>query len=141
VEIARDPRFETIVHAADVTDASFVHGNLGEGGYYWRVTSLKDRAQGVPGPAGRFRVVHDESPPPLTVGFPREPVRSDRLVLRGATEPGARVFVVNRPTDVTRTGEFERVVRLERGVNVVVVEAVDAAGNTAYQSQLVHAKY
>ena len=39
------------------------------------------------------------------------------------------------------SGEFEVALALRRGINVVVVEAVDAAGNVAYASELVNAKF
>jgi len=33
------------------------------------------------------------------------------------------------------------VVTLQRGVNMVVVEAIDAAGNVAYRSETIDARY
>jgi len=39
------------------------------------------------------------------------------------------------------TGEFDCVVPLERGINRIVVESSDTAGNTAYRSLRVVGKY
>ena len=61
--------------------------------------------------------------------------------MRGVTEPGARLFVDGRSSVAAADGSFEVAVELQRGVNVVVVEAVDVAGNVSYRSELVNAKY
>ena len=39
------------------------------------------------------------------------------------------------------TGEFEHVLALQPGINIVVVEAVDRAGNVTYESRLIRATY
>jgi hypothetical protein len=42
---------------------------------------------------------------------------------------------------VDENGRFEASVELQRGINLLVVEAVDAAGNVAYASQMVTGKF
>ena len=86
-------------------------------------------------------MVEDTEPPQLSVNFPDRPVYRDLVWIKGSTDPGAEVFVGETPVPTGASGEFEYAVILERGLNVVVVEAVDSAGNIAYRSELVNAKY
>ena len=139
--LARDPASNDIVHEARLSKAEFTHGNLRQGSYFWRVSSLEGDAEGGASQMGRFQLVEDREPPALEVDFPQGAVTAERLVLKGTTEPGARVFIDSNRVDVSESGNFEYAVKLQRGVNVVIVEAVDLAGNTAYESRLVKAKY
>ena len=61
--------------------------------------------------------------------------------MRGRTEPGARILVADEDVPVTEGGEFVYWVSLNRGLNVVVIEAWDEAGNTSYSSKTLNAKY
>jgi hypothetical protein len=139
--ISRDPGFDALVYDGRIDDTQFTHGNLPAGGYYWRVSGLSGRVEGAPSATRRLELTRDDVPPPLTVEFPDPEVRDDVVLLHGATEPGAEVFVADRSIAADRTGVFEYALNLQRGVNLVVVEAVDAAGNVAYRSGLIHAKY
>jgi hypothetical protein len=48
---------------------------------------------------------------------------------------------MGKPVATDRSGRFSRRIALRHGINIVVVEAVDAAGNTTYRSQLVNGKF
>ena len=73
--------------------------------------------------------------------LPDEPVDGSSTIISGLTEPGSEVYVGNERIEIGTEGEFEHALRLDRGINVVVVEAVDNAGNIAYESRLVSAKF
>jgi hypothetical protein len=141
VEIARDREFHDLVASQEVNGSEFVHGNLKAGTYYWRVAGVRSGARGRASEAYRLDVALENAPPALDVEFPDGPVAGPRTRIRGATEPGAGVFIgeANVPTGLD--GSFEYELALDRGINVVVVEAIDAAGNTTYRSRLVNAEY
>jgi len=139
--IARDAGFVDLVHEARLVEPAFQHGNLKAGDYYWKVSALREALEGPSSAAARLRLVEDRTPPALSVDFPQGIVRDRSLALRGRTEPGAAVFIGRRKMVVPDSGEFEHRVDLEPGINVLTVEAVDAAGNVSYRSQMVNAKY
>jgi len=139
--LARDPGFRRIVHEARLSEPQFTHGNLAAGDYYWRVSVLRGAVEGAMSRTGHLKMAEDREPPQLTVRFPAGVVRSDRVVLAGQAEPGSTVYVGDAKVPTGASGEFRCDVKLERGLNVVVVEAVDAAGNVTYRSQLVNAQF
>lgn len=139
--LARDERFADVLLDRKVAGPSFVHGNLPQGSVYWRVSSVRSGAEGLPGVPRSLRLVHDGVPPRLSVEFPGDVVASDRFVLAGRTEPGSRVFVGDEAIEVSATGEFRHEIALKRGVNMIVIEAVNATGNSAYEARYVTAKY
>ena len=142
VDIARDRVFHDLVDVIDrLPDAQFVHGNLSKGVYYWRVRALRGWADGPPSAVQRVETAEDREPPSLRVDFPEGPVAEDSVVLRGTAERGADVFVRSGRVPTDQDGRFEIPLTLRRGVNVVVVEALDAAGNATYRSRLLDAKY
>ena len=51
------------------------------------------------------------------------------------------MFINGKEVPTTSEGEFRHAVALERGINIIVVEAVDAAGNVSYRSSRVHGKF
>ena len=86
-------------------------------------------------------MVQDVVPPALAVRFPAKTVRKRRHVLTGSTDPGAKVFVMGKEIDTDADGGFRHNMKLQRGINIIVVEAFDAAGNVAYESRLINRKY
>ncbi len=138
--LARDPEFrDTVVDewvGAGGPDGSgsFVHGNLPEGSYYWSVTSRRGFVESGYPKARALRLVRKTAPPALRTEAAPDAGRGDFCVVRGATEPGASLRVAGKEVVPDGAGAFEAVVPLERGINMIVVEASDAAGNTAYRS-------
>jgi hypothetical protein len=57
------------------------------------------------------------------------------------TAPGASLLVAGKAVVPGEKGEFDCSVPLERGINRIVVESSDTAGNTAYRSLRVVGKY
>ncbi|NNG47183.1 MAG: hypothetical protein HKM86_08750 [Deltaproteobacteria bacterium] len=140
--LAKDPGFRDVVEAERISKSRFAHGNLEGGIYYWRVSGLTGWKEGAFSETRRIRVVKDVEPPLLQVHFPTETVGlNQKIVLRGMTEPGAHVFVQGKPVRFDESGAFEHPLMLKPGVNIIVVEAVDAAGNVTYRSRMVDAIY
>jgi len=141
IVIASDPDLHDVVLNMKVTDTTFTHGNLHPGNYYWRVAGLRGGLSSRQVPVRHLNVVQDLEPPPLTVGFPEGMVETGSLVVTGFTEPGSRVIVSSHETRAGETGAFEQSIPLKRGPNLVVVESHDAAGNTAYRTRIINARY
>jgi hypothetical protein len=49
--------------------------------------------------------------------------------------------VMSREAPTNEAGEFRLTVELERGTNIIVVEAVDSTGNVTYRSETVNVKF
>ncbi len=117
-----------------------------EGSFYWRVASVgPDGDLGPFSPFRRFRVsgggksagVQDRTPPALRMKAPFH-VGGQFYTIAGVTEPGATVFINDEEVDVESGGGFQKLVAFEKvGRNVVVIKAVDPAGNQKVESQLV----
>ena len=116
-----------------------IHGNMPADKMYWRVQALNGDTRG---PFGSIRSVvleQDSEPPTLEVAFPSGKVAAGEMLLQGTAEPGIELYVDSTRHEVHSDGTFEIPIRLEPGVNIVVVEALDAAGNAAYAAQRIHA--
>jgi len=74
-----------------------------------------------------FRV--DTVAPPLVLGDVPALVNTIELNVTGSTEPGAQLLAGGAPVAMAPDGNFNLSLLLVEGVNVLVVEAVDAAGN------------
>ena len=117
-----------------------------EGSFFWRVASVgPDGDVGPFSPFRRFRVsgggktagTQDRTPPVLRMKAPFH-VGGQFYTIAGSTEPGATVFINDEEVDVESGGGFQKLVAFEKvGRNVVVIKAVDAAGNQKVESQLV----
>ena len=117
-----------------------------EGSFYWRVASVgPDGDVGPFSPFRRFRVsgggksagAQDRTAPILRMKAPFH-VGGQFYTIAGVTEPGATVFINDEEVDVESGGGFQKLVAFEKvGRNVVVIKAVDPAGNQKVESQLV----
>lgn len=135
--LAKDPEFQKIVEDEWVTSNSFVHGNLKQGTYFWYVGSR----EGLPSKIREILLIKDTEPPPLKVEEPPKVIDREVYTLRGITEPGAQIFVADAKVGTNAQGEFECDLKLQRGVNIIVVEAIDRAGNVTYRPLQINAKF
>ena len=135
--LATDADFQELVFKEVRRGSSFDFGTVAAGEYYWRVSSRRNGVVGRPGPSHHLRVLQDRVPPSVQVQWPEGVVSAATAVIRGRAEPGARVFVADGEVVVGETGEFSHEIALTRGTNVIVVEAVDSVGNTAYVSRMI----
>lgn len=139
--VARDATFESLVLDRRLREPQLEFGRLEAGRYLWRVTTLREGAESQAPRAAALEIVRDGAAPRLTVAFPEEEVRGDEFTVTGLSEAGSRVFVAGQPATVGPDGSFTCRIRLKRGLNLVVVETLDAAGNAAYSSGILEARY
>lgn len=140
LQLAGDPVFKKMVVDEKLGEAAYSHGNLRQGEYFWRVRALDGWAEGKSSPVMHFRLVQDLDPPPLQVEFPPPLLEDRQCLLKGNTEAGAELFINNKPVSTGTRGEFAHQLQLQRGINVIAVEAVDAAGNITYKTKRVISK-
>ncbi len=140
-EIAHDMSFENVLYNEQVSKNNFSLGNLKKGAYYWRVSAVEGKGEGIFSSPRQIRVTQDIEPPELIIEQLPEVVNTDRFTIYGSTEQGADIFIDGAPVRISDTGTFEYEIPLEYGLNVLVVEAVDRVGNVAYFSQHVNGKF
>jgi hypothetical protein len=139
LELAFDPGFQQMrISRWGLKEASFATGELDVGTYYWRIAAL-DKF-GLPGDRGevwRFHVRVDATPPFLVVTEPAEEATITRspLVVRGETEPGARLLVNGAAVELDAEGRFALEVEAGEGAGELTFEAADAAGNVTRRSR------
>jgi hypothetical protein len=139
--LARDQAFQDVILDEQISSSEFTHGSLKQGTYYWRASTLVDNIEGPFAVPLQFSVEQKRTPPLLVVNGSPKKVSRKSCEFSGHTEPGARVFINGKEIPTTPKGEFRYAVALERGINIIVVEAVDAVGNVSYRSSRVHGKF
>jgi hypothetical protein len=139
--VARDQAFQDVVLDEQISGNEFTHGSLKQGTYYWRASALVGPLEGPFAVPLRFYLEQKRTPPLLVVNGSPKKVSRKSCEFSGHTEPGARVFINGKEVPTTPQGEFRHAVALERGINIIVVEAVDAVGNVSYRSSRVHGKF
>ncbi len=136
-ELAKDPGFEEILVDDYLNEPEFVHGNLPSGDYFWRVSARDGWMLGPTSNQRRLGVMRDAVAPVLTLR-PIQSALDGRYVLRGRTSPGSTVYVLEEPVEISPDGDFEFLFNPEPGSQSIVVESIDAVGNVAYSSQILH---
>ena len=139
--LARDPAYRSIVDEDYPTPAGLTRGNLRTGTYYWRVSGLDGTREGAFSRPRDLEVTQDREPPFLEVRLPPATTQENSFRLAGRTEPGARILVGGERVPTNEAGEFEYDLQLRPGINLVVVQAVDPAGNVSFRSQMVNLKF
>ncbi len=138
--LARDPYFRDIVTDDQFSEPRFSHGNLKQGTYYWKVSAMHKTIEGLFSENRSLRVVQDQTPPKLKVQFPPATIYQEKFTLQGETEPGARVYIGGKWVKTSKTGAFQYPVKLNLGINIIVVESFDAVNNVAYRTHRVNRK-
>lgn len=141
-ELARDAEFRDILYEDVVKATRFIHGNMKKGHYFWRVVGInKNGGEGQASEVNRVQLAQDRDPPKLTLKLPEPELGQKKYIVTGQAEPGASVFVRGEKMQLDAAGVFTYEVELQQGVNIVVIEAVDNAGNITYQSETIHGKF
>jgi len=138
LQLSRTPRFQRLLVDEKLATPEFVTGKLTGGDYFWRVSRVEGGAEGTFSATGRCRLEQLLRPPGLTVEFPPGRAATGPYVLTGRAEAGSRVFVDGAEVAAGSSGAFTHQVRLQPGVNLIRVEAVDPAGNASYASRVVY---
>ncbi len=119
-----------------------------KGTYFWRVAALNEaNEQGRFSDIREFKVVGirqhellvDQTPPSLTL----EPIRifGTTAIVRGKTEPKARVTVNNQLVEVNEDGSFSAIITLyQSGKNRIEVISRDASDNETIMEKWVFIK-
>ncbi|MGH9457862.1 MAG: FecR domain-containing protein [Thermoanaerobaculia bacterium] len=118
------------------------------GSFYWRLASVgADGRVGPFSPFRRFRVVGgaagmaaavgDKVPPTLDLKKPFR-IGGQYYLFEGRVEPGASVFINDEEVPVETDGTFKKLLAFTKiGTNVVVIRAVDPAGNQTVRRESV----
>ncbi len=82
-----------------------------------------------------FAIVLDREPPDLIIEQPESDFSTDdeKIVVSGVTDPDASTFVNQHQAIVQSDGTFYLNILLDEGLNTLVVEAMDRAGNKTTQ--------
>lgn len=139
--LSRDPEFRQLVVDERVKRTSFTYGNLKKGEYYWRVHSLIGDIEGMPSEVRKLHMVQDRTPPMLKLQKPPTVIRQPTITLRGKTEPGTKIYVDGTRVKVSAQGVFTHKLSVKPGATLIVVEAIDPAGNIAYATNLLNGKF
>jgi hypothetical protein len=139
-EISDSSSFEENILKTTTTRNEFTAGHLRKGTYYWRVATITGFDDGIFSDPRRITIDQDTTPPDLTVDFPTDIVKNRTTVIDGRTDPDATLYINNRRIDLSEQGSFIHEQQLNSGINVIVVEAVDRAGNSSYRSKHINAK-
>ncbi len=139
--LARDNVFLDVVDQATVELPYFTHGNLKEGEYYWKVSTINIGGEGEFSEIMHLKVIRDDLPPRLKVRFPPKTLTISRYNITGETEPGAKVLIDGQEVEVNANGQFSFDFQLRSGSNVIVVEAIDTQGNIAYETARIYGKF
>jgi len=145
LEISEDELFRSVVFEEQVSRNTFLYGNLRKGQYYWRVRAMDRRGEeGEPSETRPIGVVQYTEPPVLRVLHPESEqliVRQNQFTVSGLTEPNVKVYVNGEFIDTGEFGRFKKAIPLRRGINVILFESIDKAGNVAYQTRVVTNKF
>ena len=140
LQLSREAAFDNCLVDQRLGEHEFVTGKLDPGSYFWRVSRLDGGREGAFSAVGHCELRQMLNAPRLQVDFPPESAKAGPYRLSGRTEPGVRVFVDGTELESSPPGEFVQEVRLKAGVNLLRVEAMDAAGNASYASRIVYGR-
>ncbi|MDH3646665.1 MAG: FecR domain-containing protein [Gammaproteobacteria bacterium] len=135
--LARDAEMSDIVIDERLGARQFEYGGLQDSTYYWRVSAMDGFLEGPASALHTVRLVRDTQPPALKLQPSEVLAGQNAVVVRGHTDPAALVYIQGEAI-VTAAGSFEQQVPIDPGTNLIVVEAVDDAGNVAYDSQIIN---
>lgn len=144
LQIARENSFRERVLDEITGRTAFLYGNLKEGRYVWRVASID--TEGIKGQWSEARgveVVRKQTPPLLLVASPKgdEVINRERIWVDGRSDGDTQVYVNGKRVRKDAKGRFREEVPLKKGVNLIVVESVDPAGNVSFQKRIISRKF
>lgn len=134
LKVARDPEMSDLVIDQGLGKQRFGYNGLQDGTYYWQVSGMNGFMEGPAAGPHVLELVRDEQPPRLSLQPVEHQPGQQSVTLRGRTD-AARVYIQGEEV-ATRAGRFQHEVPIDLGTNLIVVEAVDNAGNVAYESQI-----
>lgn len=137
--VAHDRYFTNLVYDnARIGGAGAQVPDLGAGVYYWRVSSVDSRGrESLFSPFAVFRLVHDQTPPLLTMNDPIVLAQGtdSKVFITGAVEPGSLLTINGSRTPLGPDGSFRIFTALGSNVSRLDIRAVDPAGNVLAQAR------
>ena len=135
--VAHDRYFTNILYDnARITGPGTQVPAMEAGVYYWRVSSVDNKGrESLFSPFSVFRLVHDQTPPLLTMNDPIVLTEgtTSKVFLAGAVEPGSLLLINGSETPLAPDGSFRLFTGLEYSVDSLTLKAVDPAGNVLSQ--------
>ena len=144
LQIGKEASFRERVLDETISSASFTYGNLKTGTYLWRVSPLDaDRVEGQWSAAREIKVVQDRLPPPLKVIFPKadQVINEEAIWVNGESDPHTKIYVNGKKITQDSMGRFKQKVQLKKGINLILVESIDQAGNVSFQKRVISRKF
>lgn len=144
LQIAKEGTFRERILDEIVSKTTFVSGNLRGGTYLWRVAALDPkRVEGVWSAARELEGRQNRTPPRLKIFSPKSDqiINQEKILIWGESEPRAKVYVNGKKIASDGVGRFEEEVPLKKGVNLILVESVDSAGNASFQRRVISRKF
>ena len=131
--VAYDRYFTNLLYDnASIRNTGAQVPNMEAGVYYWRVSSVDSKGrESLFSPFSVFRLVHDQTPPLLTMSDPIVLTQgtTSKVFLAGAVEPGSRLMINGSVTPLGPDGSFRLFTGLGNNTNSLTIRAVDPAGN------------
>ncbi len=135
--VARDRYFNNILYDnARIGNTGAQVRDMEAGVYYWKVSSVDSKGrESLFSPFSVFRLVHDQTPPLLTMNDPIVLTQgiSRKVFVAGAVEPGSRLIINGSVTPLGPDGSFRFFTGLGGNVGSLSIRAVDPAGNVLSQ--------
>jgi len=135
--VASDRYFSNLLYDnARIKGTGTQVANMEAGVYYWRVSSADSKGrESLFSPFSVFRLVHDQTPPLLTMNDPIVLIQgtTSKVFVTGAVEPGSRLTINGSRTPLGPDGSFRIFMGLGDNAGSLSIRAVDAAGNVLSQ--------
>jgi len=135
--VAHDRYFTNVLYDnARISGTGAQVPGMEAGVYYWRVSSVDSKGrESLFSPFSVFRLVHDQTPPLLTMNDPIVLTEgaASKVFLAGAVEPGSQLLINGQQTPLAPDGSFRLFASLADNVNSLSLKAVDPAGNVLSQ--------
>lgn len=143
-QISKDVVFTKIRLHESQKKSEFLYGNLKKGVYFWRVAAVDE--QGVLGrwsAVRKIEVVQLLTPPKLEVSFPEKDgiINELAIVVRGVSDRQAKIYINGDAPQERDAEDFSHKLLLKKGLNLILVESVDQAGNVSFERRLISRKY
>jgi len=144
LQIAREAKFGNPLLNESLAKSKFLYGNLKKGVYYWRVAALDDKGvRGQWSVAQKIEVVQLLNPPRLEVSFPEKDdiINQVSIIVRGVSDAQAKIYINGDDPSERNAERFAHELPLKKGMNLILIESVDQAGNVNFERRLISRKF
>ncbi|MEC4678565.1 MAG: hypothetical protein VST69_07420, partial [Nitrospirota bacterium] len=91
----------------------------------------------------KIEVVQLLTPPRLVLSFPEkdEIINEAVIVVRGISDAQAKIYINGDDPEQRDAENFTHKLSLKKGMNLILVESVDQAGNVSFERRLISRKF